>query len=115
MRIIEDIHYNSKSFKKSWFLKRYPDAINEKLFDDFFSDNNSLKKGVVLSDIKKLESRTKKIKDYADKWEAHWDEKRHKIKSPTYNDLDLAVNSIVKIYKRYYYLLKQAGLEFSEF
>jgi hypothetical protein len=50
---------------------------------------------------------------YADTWKAHWDKDRHKkTTSLAYIDLDIAVRSIVEIYYRYYYLLKQGAVQF---
>ena len=113
LRILEDIRDNSNAFNKSWFLEQHPDAPGEDLFEEFFGENGTLKKETASSDIEKLQWTTKKVKDYADKWEAHWDRQRFKVKYPNYRDLDFAVDSITEIYKRYYYLLKQSSLDFT--
>ena len=112
IRLLTDIQNNSPSFKRNWFLKQYPGGINESLFKKFFGANESLKKDVVANDIKKLLNRTKKIKDYADKWEAHWDKKRLQVATPTFNDLDSTLICITRIYTKYYYLLKQSSISF---
>lgn len=112
IKILDDLYKNSEAFTRKWFLKQFPGAENESLFKKFFGSGESLNKEVVESDIQKLIFITKKIKDFADKWEAHWDKKRFKVTTPNFNDLDMAVIRIVAIYKKYYYLLKQSSISF---
>jgi len=112
INILRDIAKNSGAFKRSWFLKQFPDGEGETLFKEFFSNKDVLRRTVIKGDIDKLLRGTKKITDYANKWEAHWDKNRSKVARTTYRELDKAVGVVVKIYSRYYYLLKQKSISF---
>lgn len=112
IKILDDLHNNSNKLSRNWFVNQFPEGDQESLFKKFFGNDLHLKKNVVSDDINKLLFFTKKIKNFANKWEAHWDKKRFQITVPNFNDLDKAVRTVIDIYKKYYYLLKQKSISF---
>lgn len=111
INLLNDLKENHSAIQKSWFLKHHPGAEGESLYERFFSDSESVNSDEIQSDIDELVNRTRSIKDRADRWEAHWDKKRTKLKqNPTFDDLHLAVEVIIKIYTKYYYLITQSAI-----
>ena len=109
-KLIDDIEFNSEAFSRQWFLTQWAGGEHETPFLEFFGSSPVLQKSVISGHKLELETVTKSIRDRADKFEAHID-KKPKLKSiPTFNDIDNSVEIIAKLYKKYYYLLKQASL-----
>ncbi|MCC7571466.1 hypothetical protein KO465_09155 [Candidatus Micrarchaeota archaeon] len=111
LNLLKDLKENHSAIQRSWFLKQYPGAKGESLYECFFGGGESISQVEIQSDIEELVQYTRAIKDRADRWEAHWDKKRTKLKqNPTFDDLHRAVEVIIKIYTKYYYLLTQSAI-----
>ena len=109
-KLLVDLRDNAKSVTRTWFLKEWPGAKNESIFVNFFGSDLSLKDSVVTGYIEELDITTKAIRDRADQFEAHIDLNPKMDSQPTFNDIDKSVDIIVKIYKKFYYLFKQASI-----
>lgn len=60
-------------------------------------------------DIELLEKEVRLIKDFRDKWIAHFDEKREIERMPTFEDVDKALDVIDNIFCEYSLLLKRSA------
>jgi len=112
--LLNDLLINSEAITIKWFLDEFPDGKDGSLFKEFFNGNNKLNKKVILQDIDFLIKATEAISKRSDKWEAHWDKDRKKLEyNPTFDDLHKAVDDVISIYEKYYYLLTQSSISFA--
>jgi len=110
-------------------IKKNPDVITRDYFVSQWRDEYSKKLGVaektfntfakpgeqhidqegLESDIQMLSDGTNLIKNFRDKWVAHFDEKRKTDQMPTFGDLDTALDTIDKAWCKYNLLLTRSN------
>ncbi|GEM_PF-2680017 len=109
-KLINDIEFCSNIVTTQWFLKKWPGGKGETIFTEFFGTGDTLQKNDVIKHKESLERITQTVRDRANQYEAHKDKKPKLKNPPTFQDIDQSVEIITIIYKKYYYLLKQASL-----
>jgi hypothetical protein len=110
-RLITDIIDHPQAMSRRGYILRYPKGMRQEgIADDHFDEfankgRNFLSKRKIKRDLKKLAIDTIIIKNYTDKWIAHLDINRKKIKRPTLKDIEDALKSVDTIFCKYYMLL----------
>ena len=98
-------------------MKLYSHILTRSNFDAFVCEMNrtldqiagdgvdKVPVSMIDSDLKSLHKESKRLNSFVNKFIAHSDSDRHKIKQPTYSELDNAIAVIHKLYRKYALLL----------
>lgn len=104
--LINEILFEYAIIDKKWFLNKYSDGKEEKMFKSLFKDN-IINTNLLIDDLNFLKKESVKIKIYADKIIAHKDKNIPK-NLLTFNEVEFLIKIITDMFDKYYYLLKQS-------
>lgn len=115
-RLLEDIKKHPKVITRSKYVSGYPEWMRTEGFADRDYNNfanirdNYISKFKIERQQKNLIKNTIIIKNYTDKWVAHLDLNRKRIKRPLSRDIKKAIQCIDELYCQYNMLLTRGGL-----
>jgi len=111
-QLILGIEKNPDVITREYFVSQWHDKVTKKLgidnqtFDEFAKPGEQrVDLENLTSDKQKLSEGTNLIKNFTDKWIAHFDKKRGIIQMPTFGDLNNALDIIDEVWCKYSLLL----------
>jgi len=116
-RLIKDISENLEAMTRDYFVSRYPDwmqdeGVADHDFDEFAEKNGRLiSLGRLDDDIDLLDKETRLVKDFRNRWIAHFDLNREIERMPTFGDVDKSLQVIDRIFCKYYLLVDGGGMK----
>lgn len=114
MRLLKDIERNACVITKTWFADQYeatlPRQIGERDFANNFGSGETLDLTIIKKDIADLATITAGIEKYRHTRIAHKAKNPAMRTSLTFQDIDDAVDHLVKLITKYQLLLDQAGM-----
>jgi hypothetical protein len=117
-RLILQIKKNPEVITREYFVSQWRDDFLKKMgtadrtFDVFAKvGEQTMDPERLDADIQELSEGTRLIKDFTDKWIAHWDENRANVQMPTFKDLDEALDIVDKVWCKYRLLLERSALD----
>jgi len=115
-RLIKDISENLEAITRDYFVSRYTERMQNKGagdhdFDTFAEKNSRLiSRGRLNDDIDLLDEETRLVKDFRNRWIAHFDLNREIERMPTFGDVDKSLQVIDRIFCKYYLLVDGGGM-----
>ena len=113
-RLIEDISTHREAITRDYYISCHSTEMQEyadKDFDNFANrKNNYVSKYKLNKDLNQLKRVVKRIRKFTNKWIAHRDLKRKKIKIPTHKDVDNALRDCDELFCKYFMLLTRNSM-----
>jgi len=115
-RLIKDISENREAITRDYFVSRYDKWLQDKGLADHDFDNFAEKNDKLISldrlndDIDLLDKETRLVKDFRNRWIAHFDLNREVERVPTFEDVDKSLQVIDCIFCKYYLLVDGGGM-----
>ena len=115
-RLIEDISENNEAITREWYVSTYPKWMKEqgladRGFDIFGKKGDSyLSLPKLKKDKATLENGTIQARKYVNKWVAHCDLNRRRVKRVTYGDIWNALESLDNLCCKYNLLLTRGSM-----
>jgi hypothetical protein len=115
-RLIEDILENRSVLTRDYYVSRYPKWMQEQGFADRDFDNFAKKRSKLISerklehDMRRLDKDIDHIRKFANRWIAHCDLRRRRLRTRTHKDVDSALKDVDELFCKYNLLVTRGGM-----